>query len=247
MSQVDVIARTHHIKVPDGGTGTAFTLDIEGRQYIITAKHLVQKSISPIHIFLQNRWQLLQVGLVGHCIGETDISVLYTDQNLPKKALPEGSNLGIETDLKLAEGILFYGFPHGLSTSLGDDKPPVALVKRGVVSGFFGAPAGSLQELSFLIDGHNNPGFSGGPVVTIRNGEYKVAGVISGYRAGYQEVYGADQSGNIDKSEIVGYVAENTGIIVAHNIQSALDLVADSPVGLPVSENSRARPPSEAT
>ena len=87
----------------------------------------------------------------------------------------------------------------------------MALVKQGIVSGFFGAPLGSGEE-SFFIDGHNNPGFSGGPVVTIRNGEYKVAAVIASYRHSFQKVYGTDSSGQIDESKVVGYLPENTGI-----------------------------------
>ena len=237
MSQLDVVSRTYRIKVPDGRTGTAFMLDIDGHQYIITAKHLVQKSISPLRVYWEGVWQVLPVDLIGHCEGETDISVLYTNRNLPKMLYPEGGSLRVEIDLKLGEEILFYGFPHGWSTPLSNERGRVPLVKRGLVSGFFGAPLGSLQE-SFLIDGHNNPGFSGGPVVAIRNGEYKVSGVISGYRSSYQEVYGTDPSGQIDESKVVGYLAANTGIIVAHNIMPALNLIEDRPRGLRASETS---------
>ena len=231
MSQLDVVSRTHRIMMPNGTTGTAFTLDIECRQYIITAKHLVQQSFSPLHILRGKEWQPLPAGLVGHCEGETDISVLFTNQNLPKMAHPDGRNLDTETDLRLAEEVFFYGFPYGWHTSAGDGRIPVALVKRGIVSGFFGAPLGSFQE-SFLIDGHNNPGFSGGPVVTIRNGKDKVAGVIAGYRSSYEEVYGIDQSGGIDESKVVGSLAANTGILVAYNIKPALDIIAKNPIGL---------------
>ena len=231
MSQLDVVARTHRIMVSDGSTGTAFILDVESRQYIVTAKHIVQESTAPLRISWENEWRELPVGLVGHCEGETDISVLYTNQNIPKMFYPEGSGLSVETDLKLGENILFYGFPHGLSTPLGSGRGHVPLVKRGIISGFFGSPLGSGEE-SFLIDGHNNPGFSGGPVITIRNGEYKVAGVIASYRYSYQKVYGVDSSGQIDESKAIGYVAENTGVTLAHNIKPALDIIANNPIGL---------------
>ncbi len=234
MSQLDVVSRTHQIMVPDGSTGTAFMLDIDSRQYIITAKHLVQESISPFNIYWEQGWQTIPVGLVGHCDGETDISVLHTIHNLPKMLYPKGSHLGIETDLKLAEEVRFYGFPHGMSTPRGEQSVPVALVNRGIISGFFGTPLGSGEE-SFLIDGHNNPGFSGGPVVTIRNGEYKVAGVIAGYRHSYQRVYGTDAFSQVDETSVIGYLPENTGIIIAYNINPALDIIAENPVGLPLS------------
>ena len=233
MSQLDVLARTYQIMVPSGHTGTMFLLDVDGRQYIITAKHLVQESIDPIYIYWEGGWQLLPVNLVDHCEGEVDISVLHTNQNLSQMLYPQGNGLAIETDPKLAEEVRFYGFPHGWNTSRGGQSVPVALVKRGIISGFFGAPLGSTEE-SFLIDGHNNPGFSGGPVVAIRDGEYKVAGVISAYRYGWQKVYGVDASGEVDKDIIAGYLKENTGIAVADNIKPALDVIAANPIGLPI-------------
>ncbi len=234
MSQSDVLARTYRIRVADGRTGTAFALDIDGRQYVITARHLVKHSINPLSIAWIKGWTQIPASLVGHCKGETDISVLYANQNLPKIVNPHGGNLGIETDLKLAEEIRFYGFPHGLSTPLTSGLP-VAFVKRGIVSGFFGAPLGSGIE-SLFIDGHNNPGFSGGPVVTIRNGEYKVAAVIASYRYDFQKVYGTDSSGQIDESKVVGYLPENTGITLAYNIKPALDIISKNPIGLSLKE-----------
>ena len=210
-------------------------IDIASRQYILTAKHLVRKAITPLSILWEGGWQPLPVKLVGHCKGETDISVLSTNQNLPMMLYPKGNNLDVEPDLKLSEDIRFYGFPHGLSTSRGKDSVPVALVKQGIVSGFFGEPLGSSAE-SFYIDGHNNPGFSGGPVVTIRNGEYKVAGVVSGRKRSYQKVYGIDSLGQPDKSIATGYFPENTGIVMAHNIKPALDLILERPIGLSIPE-----------
>ena len=190
MSQPDVVSRTHRIRAPDGRTGTAFMLDIDGRQYIITAKHLVQESISPLHVFWEKGWRLLPVGLVGLC-----------------------------------------GFPHGLSTPLSNERGHVALVKKGFVSGFFGAALDS-GESSVPIDAHNNHGFSGGPVISIRSRDYKAAGVIASYRYSYQKVYGAESSGEIDENIVVGYLPENTGIILAYNIKPALDIIAKNPIGL---------------
>ena len=234
MSQSDVLARIYQVRVPDGRTGTAFALDVDGHQYIITAKHLVGSLIGPLSISWVKGWEELHVGLVGHCEDEIDISVLYTNQNLPKIVNPNGDDLGIETDLKLAEEVRFYGFPHGLSTPLTSGFP-VAFVKRGIVSSFFGTPLGSGTE-SLFIDGHNNPGFSGGPVVTIRNGEYKVAAVIASYRYSLQKVYGTDSSGQIDEKKTIGYLPENTGITLAHNIKPALDIISKNPIGLSLKE-----------
>jgi len=238
MSQLTVVTRTHRIMVPDGRTGTAFMLDIDKRQYVITARHLLNKGISPFRIFFGNAWQSVDVGLVGHCEDDIDISVLHSNHNIPKLFDPDVRNLGIETDLKLGEEIRFFGFPHGLSTFLSSGRNQVALIKQGIISGFFGDSLGSGTE-SFIIDGHNNPGFSGGPVVSIRKGIFKVAGVISSYRINYQDVYGVRADGKVDKDMVVGYLPENTGITFAYNIKPALDIISKNPVGLSLLEHGR--------
>ena len=78
-----------------------------------------------------------------------------------------------------------------------------------------------------LLDGHNNAGFSGGPVVRRLNGnEQSVIAVVSGYR--YDRGRMRDENGN----ETSYTYDTNTGIIVAHNIRHAVELVASNPIGI---------------
>ena len=81
----------------------------------------------------------------------------------------------------------------------------------------------------FGIDnGHNNVGFSGGPVA--RRGtreEQNIVGIISGYRADRQNV--CDEHGN--KTSLT--YDTNTGIIVAHDIRHALEIIERNPIGIP--------------
>jgi hypothetical protein len=47
------------------------------------------------------------------------------------------------------------------------------------------------NAITMYFDGRNNAGFSGSPIVFLENGksaEFKVAGVVSGYRTDYEEV-----------------------------------------------------------
>ena len=79
----------------------------------------------------------------------------------------------------------FMGFPYGLSTSdRGNTNAgfPLPLLKKAVFSG------NSLMNDIYvlLLDGHNNPGFSGGPVLfkdRLKSGDnkYHLIGVISAY------------------------------------------------------------------
>ena len=98
---------------------------------------------------------------------------------------------------------------------------PLPLVKKAVVS------AVMVDGKPLLLDGHNNAGFSGGPVVRRWNGnEQSVIAVVSGYR--YDRGKVRDENGN----ETSYTYDTNTGIIVAHNIQHAVELIAANPIGI---------------
>ncbi len=225
MGQLDIVAGTYRIRVGDA-TGTTFAIDFKDHQYLITARHVASGVTNYCEIEWERGWRPLPVSLVGHCTSEVDISVLYAQQNLPRMLLPEWKSPEFEPDLKLGEAIRFYGFPYGLSTSRGTETVPVPLVKSGIVSGFHGDAALGPTS-SFWIDGHNNPGFSGGPLVSIRGDSYKVAGVISGYLPHEEKVL------PLSADEVhmpFGRVIQNSGILLAWNIQHAVDVIAKSAI-----------------
>jgi len=98
-------------------------------------------------------------------------------------------------------------------------------VKSGVLSGL----DGTTPPLELWVDGHNNLGFSGGPLVfkpALDQG-YRVVGVISSYRCSHLPVY--NRSG-----QPIGVFPENSGIVVAHNIEFAKELIDRNPVGFPL-------------
>ena len=104
---------------------------------------------------------------------------------------------------------------------------PLPLVKKGIVSMFDGN--------IILLDGHNNPGFSGGPVVFHPNShsnDLSVAGVIAGYRFDREPVYKNQEQEQ--KGKPLGYYKANTGIIVTYEIRHALELIRQNPIGLMV-------------
>ena len=81
-----------------------------------------------------------------------------------------------------------------------------------------------------LLDGHNNPGFSGGPVIFSPYGQLqdvRVAGVISGYKFAWDKVF-------IQDTETDLAVKYNTGIIIAYSIEYAVELIRANPIGAPV-------------
>jgi hypothetical protein len=84
------------------------------------------------------------------------------------------------------------------------------------------------NRIIFYVDGSNNLGFSGGPIVVKHadSGEFHVFGVIKGYAAeGLSVVKKAD----FDNQEATAYkdlyVRGNTGIVMGHSIRHILDVI----------------------
>ncbi len=91
-----------------------------------------------------------------------------------------------------------------------------------------------------MLDGHNNPGFSGGPVIFKENGKpqsnFCVASVISGYKEGKESVVAGDERGvmSIDMGDGIRMPLEiymNTGVVFSHSISHAIDAIRDNPIG----------------
>ena len=202
-------------------TGTAFTIEEEGREYLVTARHIAHslQGTSEIEVFKDRGWFPLQVTVIGHAPGEVDISVLAPAERLtPTRPLPlPASSKG----LTYGQEAFFLGFPYGIGDNfLRDTGHPLPFVKRVTVSTLFGRP--------YLLDGHNNPGFSGGPVVFCppARREFQVAAVVSGYRWASAPV--RDQ----EDKDTEFHLRENTGIVVAYDVNEAVALISANPLGL---------------
>jgi S1-C subfamily serine protease len=218
----NVIQRTFQLRF-GGGTGTCFTIDLGGQQYIVTAKHCVDglKDGEEIEVFHESNWKPIQVALVGHGSSDVDVSVLAASQQLsPLHPLPPTA-----AGMELGQDVYFLGFPFGLSSdsNILNGGFPFPLVKKAVLS------ASNFESNDvMLLDGLNNPGFSGGPVVFTKPGgarnDFSVAAVISAYRVSSIPV----NHGGIPTPLTVN---ENTGIIIAYSINHALELIKTNPIG----------------
>ena len=223
----NILQRTFRIKYGES-TGTCFTIDVSGRQYVVTARHVV-KNMWPndaIHIWHDNTWKKLNTTVAWISKGEDDIAILSPKIQLSPThpVIPSIANLTVGQD------VYFLGYPFGMSLELEslNGKYPVPLVKKGIISGCGGENRSSL----FYVDGHNNPGFSGGPVVfqnLYSKSEHPcIAGVISGYKVEYESLlHGNDETGLVS--------AHNTGIIVAYSIQDGVKHVTQTPSGFALS------------
>jgi S1-C subfamily serine protease len=222
MVTANFVHRTFRIKC-DAAIGTAFTVDADGKQYLLTAKHVVEHfgPDNSLEVFGNGKWSTVPATLVGHADNQLDVSVLAPTTAMSPPNLP----VVVSSDgLAYGQDVYFLGFPYGVLSEviLGEAGHPLPLVKKAILSTF----AGSV----YLLDGHNNPGFSGGPVIFGRGGSLpnSAAAIVSGYRFDPEPVLHGD-------TETALTIRSNTGIIIAYKIEIALDLIRANPIGAAVS------------
>lgn len=242
MINANVMTRTFHIQNGDK-TGTAFTIDHEGRQYLVTAAHVVEGigSGGILRVFHGKQWKTLQVELVGTGPGDVDVAVLACRLRL-------GENLPLEASaggLMPGQTVHFLGFPFGWDGGgeYANSDFPFAFIKAGVLSAIT-TGAARAEGVRIYIDGHNNEGFSGGPVVFVPAGQppskannFKVAGVVSGYPRLLKPIVDGDgQPIARADNEPALYFQENPGFVVAFDIRHAIDLIEANPIGLELAD-----------
>lgn len=156
--------------------GTAFTIELNNKQYLVSAKHVFEgvSEKSTIEILRMDKW--VPIGKVKPIFCENslvDLIVFELQEDLTSsRALPL---IVTSRDAMLSQDIYFLGYPYGIKHRIhSSDGFAFPLVKKGIISAFDGD--------MIWFDGHNNPGFSGGPIVVKKGNEMQVIAVVSGYR-----------------------------------------------------------------
>lgn len=218
----NALQRTFQLKYGNQ-TGTCFTLDVDGRQYLVTARHVVDgiKGGGNIEIRRDSQWQSIPVKAFFPSPDSVDIAVLVASVQIsPSLPLPAEP-----VNIFLSQDVYFLGFPDGLSMDAKNLNAgfPLPFVKKGSVAAFVAADGGAQI---IVVDGLNNPGFSGGPVVyqDVNTRDLKVAGVVSGYRFQEDRVFEGGR-------ETAFSVRNNTGLMIAYGIAKALEVIRANPVG----------------
>lgn len=223
MITTNVLKRVLHLGL-NGGTATGFLLDHGGRQYLVTAAHFIDvKSVGQmvIDIMHDEQWKKVVATIVGHGQYGADITVLA----LPYRIASPELRLDTSPMLTVTENVYFVGFPYGLYSHVGpmNENYPIPFVKRAMISAF---NTGGRPAIIYL-DGQNNPGFSGGPVVRKNEvtSQFEVIAVISGYRFAPMPV----RVQGMDHPELE--VRLNSGIVVTYNILHAIQIIEANPIG----------------
>lgn len=216
---VNAIQRVFLIKYQDS-IGSSFTIDIDNKQYLITAKHVVGgiKTVDKIEILRNNKWAEFNVKTISCRNPDVDIIVLV----LPSQISPSFKLEPTLDDIILSQDVFFLGFPFQIYSStmiVLNNFYPFPFIKKGILSAI------DLRDKAskiLYIDGNNNPGFSGGPIIFYDsdNKKWKVAGVVSGYKIQLNEVI---------KTELLAKA--NSGILIGYAIDSAVEAIRENPIG----------------
>jgi hypothetical protein len=249
--------------------GTTFSIDVDNREYWITAKHIFTGiKTGPAGVFTTKKVQANILSQIGdgdeghdlHWMTET-FTVIDPGKDIDILVLvPDHLLIGYERGFTLKTGAIgagvggdceFMGFPYGggWKAQWTDSKIPETkdwkwfpYIKHCTMSA-------RLQEKGlgiWVLDGINNEGFSGGPVLFATGLNQKVFAVISGYHTEPLEVLPAQLPGQRHTSSIPAspklpgkksneqekeIVNANSGFIIAFDIGPAIKAIQDNPIG----------------
>jgi hypothetical protein len=230
------------------GRGSVFSIDVDQREYWITAKHILTGAKHPPYGSVtdksvslsildpgasQERWIPITFSVIDPG-SNVDIVVLAAPTPLLSNPFPSaavtsaGVTLGGECE--------FLGFPYGGGWRANFDNGQstwMPFVKHCHVSAI------ADEDLKiWVLDGINNEGFSGGPVIWRTGADQRIMAVISGYMQEPGEVVpaAASSSGGEKKStkssrSTKEKVNLNSGFIIAFDIAPAIDAIRKRPVG----------------
>jgi hypothetical protein len=216
---IEILQRTVFIKVGDV-TGTAFAIDYRSRIYLVTARHVVAgvpESNATIQVRRTERWEDLHtVKTLFPPSIEVDIAVFETDEKVlqPFKVTTQGKTGGVT----MGQQVWFLGYPFGIGSHVGNDKGTfIPFMKRGTMSAI---DSTNPDAVVLYIDGFNNPGFSGGPILfwSFSGQAYEILGVVKGYKEDTAKVL-------VNGVHVDTQLLVNSGILIGYSIKHALQAI----------------------
>jgi hypothetical protein len=212
---IEILQRTLFIKC-GGEAGTGFKVDYKSKVYLVTARHVA--AALPLEggkIQVRQRQQWTDFKIVKKILpssDEVDIAVLQTEETVLK---PYEITWSDKDSVTFGQQIWFLGYPYGLGTQFSNAEIP--FIKRGTLSAI---DTSNRDAVLWYIDGFNNPGFSGGPIIYWDFNEHviRILGVVKGYKFDNAKVLvnGVEQDTNL---------LVNSGILVGYSIKHAFDAI----------------------
>jgi hypothetical protein len=216
----EVIQRVHAISHDQKNCGSALAFPVAGQFCFITAAHVLDGMKEGVEdtlfIYGEKGWTPIR-GTPFFANSGVDVAIV-------KVAIPSDESfvrpiLSNSAGMVYGQDAFFLGFPYfgriDYKPQVSNSGYPIPFVKKATVAAFDGD--------TIYLDGHNNPGFSGGPVLFYHYEErrIKVCGIISAYITHVGEVKKIKTS----QINVKDFYLENSGIAVAYNAKFAIDLM----------------------
>lgn len=223
---------------PGRPVGTAFMLDDSGRRYLVTARHVVANLPTcngQMQAFLKGRWVPLRVRqILFPESSDADVAVLDIDSKADDEFTISATSRDGSDGPTFGQQLWFLGYPlwsvehpHGISSSFDAGTKLIPFIKRGTLSAIDGS---NPKSVVLYIDGFNNVGFSGGPIVywSFSARAYRILGVVRGY---LYDPAALDANGQKVQVDVNGEKVDvralsNSGILVGYSIAHAIESIA---------------------
>lgn len=132
----NVLQRTFRLKSGDRA-GSCFTIDVENRQYVITARHVVRDlrlgAVASVEVLHEDVWKRLGVEVAWLSDSETDVAILSPERQLsPSHGLEHTTG-----NAAIGQPVYFCGFTElvpQVSEKLNNGFP-IAVVRQGILAG----------------------------------------------------------------------------------------------------------------
>jgi len=217
--------------------GTTFSIDVDGREYWITARHILTGAKGKpygtfpdkaVDVKLLNpggdgeQWLSMKFTVLQPT-ADVDVVVLIGYGAILKDV--HSSPLATSDGLTFGGSCEFLGFAYGggWRAKFAEGSFWLPYIKRCGISGM------DTEAHMWILDGINNPGFSGGPVIMNTGNDLKIVAVISGYTLEPTEVIRGDRKAAADAPKDILQV--NSGFILAYDISHAVELIKRNPTG----------------
>ncbi|SRR5579871_742578 len=219
----EILSRTWLIRnTATNKFGTGFVVDHKGTAFLVTARHMVEglpTTKATIDIWQENTWKTVQtIKTLFPKSNQVDIAVFKLNEKISAPyqiTSPQDGGGGT-----FGQQVWFLGYPYQIGSHIGGKQlwdGGFPFIKRGTMSAIDGR---NPDAVVYFIDGFNNPGFSGGPVVywDFKERTYRIMAVVKGYMPDTAKI--AVNGQQVDTLYLV-----NSGILIAYSIKHADDAI----------------------
>jgi hypothetical protein len=212
------------------GYGSSLAFPINNKLHLITAAHVLEGLphgvISNISLFKDNKW--IKIEAMPYFYNERP----YNRGDIDLVLIKTSNQYDDHNNITLNNGGMIYGqdayflgypyFDHlGYKAETYNNGFPMPFIKKVLISNFS-------DPQRIYLDGHNNPGFSGGPVVfwDYNAKKHKICGFISGYIPQQGKIFEKQEKNAIEI--LKQFHHENSGLAFAYSSKLINEIIDKS-------------------